>query len=322
MDSKKKEISVIGAAIMDVLACPVTEKLFQIGSLPMDDTKISFGGDALNETIVLTRLNKNPELISKVGDDNAGHAVLQYCRENGVDVERVTVEKGLTTGTNIVLVDEKGERYFLTNPRSSLRTLSLDDIEKHMGELSEIVSFASIFVSEKLRIPEMTELFARIKEKPSRILCADMTKAKHGERLEDLKLMLPYVDYLFPNESEISLVTGETDCEKNARLLLDAGVKCVVIKQGAKGCLIRTEQAGYQIPAYPRVACVDTTGAGDTFAASFMWALSEGYALEECGRFSCAAASIAVESLGAVDGIHSLEQVMTRYQEMPEAVRL
>lgn len=72
------------------------------------------------------------------------------------------------------------------------------------------------------------------------------------------------------------------------------------------------------IPAYPHTRCVDTTGAGDNFAAGFLYALSEQMDLAHCGRFANMTASLAVEALGACTGVRSLKQVMERFQETAE----
>ena len=310
----KKDITVIGAAIIDVLAEPVSEAVFRTGSQPMDMTALSFGGDALNEAVVLSRLGKRVELVTKVGDDEAGKRVQGYMKDNGMALSSVTVEQGLVTGVNIVLVDEAGERYFLTNPNGSLRRLTERDIEPYLESAADIVCFAGMFVSPPIDIPAMERIFKKIKEKPGRVLVVDMTKAKNGERFEDLKELLPYIDYILPNQEEIFLLTGEKNPAENAQLLVDAGVSCAVVKCGSEGCVIRTKDELYQIPAYLVEEPVDSTGAGDCFAAGFLWGLSEKLSLEDCGRFACAVASCAVEKLGATDGVESIEEPMKRYQ--------
>ena len=317
----KKDITIIGNAIIDVLAKPVNAKVFEIGSQPMENIKLAFGGDALNEAVVLAHLGKKVDLISKVGNDEAGSRILGFLKDSGIAVGKIIIESDIDTSINIVLIDERGERHFLTNPQGSQRKLAEDDIYPHLDSAKEIVCFASIFVSSLLDIPAMTRLFRKIKENPDRILVADLTKAKKGERLEDMAELLPYIDYILPNEDEISLLTGVNDPYINAKLLTESGVSCAVIKRGSKGCLISTGKEMYDVPAYPVKSCIDTTGAGDSFAAGFLWALSEGLPLTECGCFACAVASCTVECMGSTDGVISLETPLSRFHEIMKTVR-
>lgn len=329
---ENKNITVIGAAILDVLAGPVTSNVFQTGSQPMDHVKLSFGGDALNETLALSRLGQNSSLISKVGNDEAGHRILDYLKMKDVSTDQIIVEDDLETGVNIVLIDENGERHFLTNPSSSLRKLQEKDILPFLDQAGEIVSFASIFVSPALDLSAMERIFRKVKNQPDRILVADMTKPKHGETLADIKVLLPYIDYLLPNKDEIAMLTGISDPVKNAELLLEAGVSHTVIKCGKDGCVLGTRAAGSdafpdesetkcidtltRIPAFPTLSAIDSTGAGDCFAAGFLWALARGWNPVDCCRFACATASCSVESFGATDGIRSVDEIIKRFQSI------
>ena len=312
----KAEVTVIGAAIIDVLAGPVDESIFEKGSQPVDATRLAFGGDALNEAVVLSQLGAKVELISKVGADEAGKRVLDFLQEKQVDVTKVKTEAGLDTGINIVLVTPEGERMFLTNPNGSLRKLAEADVKESLDDAADIVCMASMFVSPLLDIPAMERIFQKIKSKPGRILVADMTTAKNGETLADIVCLLKYIDYLIPNETEAARLTGETDAYRNAELFVEYGANCVVIKRGKEGALIRTKEQQFEIPAYAHANLVDTTGAGDSFAAGFLYGLKNGMPLEECARFGCAVASCTVETLGANTAIRSVELPMKRYEEM------
>lgn len=307
------QISIIGAGVIDVLVGAVDEKIFTVDSSEMDYVKLAFGGDALNEAIALSRLGKKVQWISKVGDDDAGQRILNHVAASGIDVSGVKIQAGMETGVTIVLVDGRGERRFLTNPHSSLRKLSEEDIAPHVNEMAELVSFASMFISHLLDVPIMERLFRRIKAS-GRTLAADMKYPAKGETLNDLSGVLSCLDYFFPNEAELATLTGNSDVQNNIAALLNCGLKCAVVKRGDKGCIIATESAQIEIPAYPVKAVVDTTGAGDCFAAGFLWALSEGWQLEDCGHFACAVASCSVEAVGAVTGVTSLAEVMRRYK--------
>ena len=309
------DISVIGTGVVDVLVGNVDEKIFSRGSTPVDFVTSSFGGDALNQAVVLSRLGKRVQWINKVGDDDAGQQILRYASDNGVDVSRVTIQAGLPTGITIVLVDAAGERRFLTNPRGSLRKLAIEDILPHVDDMAKIVSFAGMFISPLLDIPSMEKLFSRIKSS-GRTLAVDMKNPKHGETLSDLSGVLKYVDYFLPNETELAALTGSTDVDENISALLACGVKCAVVKRGGKGCVLACGDERQKISACPVEKVVDTTGAGDSFTAGFLFALSEGRSLVECAKFASATASCSVEQVGAVTGVTSLEKVFGRQAKL------
>lgn len=279
------DIVVIGNALIDVLANPVNESVFDIGSLPVKDIKLAFGGDALNESVILAHFGKQVDIITKVGQDDAGARVCDYLKSAKVNTESIIFSSDVNTSINIVLVDEKGQRHFLTNPEGSQRKLTYSDIKPYLNIENKIVSMASIFISPLLGIEDMTKMFRYVKETLNCIVAVDMTKAKNGETLDDLREFLPYIDYIFPNEEEIALLTGINDPYINAKKLVDMGVKHAVVKCGRNGCIICYENKLIHIPAYSVEKCVDTTGAGDCFAAGFLWALSEGWKPYECGCF-------------------------------------
>ena len=335
--SDGKKVTVIGAAVVDIMAGPVDKSLFDKGSVPAENMGISCGGDALNESVILSKLGMDTELVTLVGNDGASEMIFKCLRDNGISADKVAVDEGIVTGTNIVLVDGDGERSFITNPVSSLRKLSKEPILAHVDDMGDIVSFASIFVSPMLKVEDMAEVFAKIKEKPGRILVADMTTAKNGEKIGDLEPILKYIDYIIPNEKEAMLLTGEADPEAAARSFIEHGAKCVIIKCGKKGCLYaRADGALGQgsnadgavsrsnadaalgkgsnadgdgsrsnadsiemgsVAAFP-AKVIDTTGAGDSFVAGFIYGLAGGNSLADCCRLGCAVASIVVEHLG------------------------
>lgn len=311
----KYDVTIIGAGVVDVLARPVNASVFRIGSVPAEDIAMTFGGDALNEATVLSRLGKNVQFISVLGKDEAGAMILEHCRKNRIRTDQIDQSEDFPTGINLVLVDERGERSFITNPASNLRMLEPAHIDASLFSNAPLLCFASIFVYPKFGVEELETLFCQAKSSGC-IVCADMTKCKHQETLEELSPALAYVDYVFPNYEEACLVSRRTDPDEIADAFLRCGVKNFVMKLGKKGCLIKNREKRYLIPAWPRAVCVDTTGAGDNFAAGFLYALSEGMDLPACGSFANAAASIAIETTGAATGVQSAEQVMTRYRDL------
>ena len=309
------DVTVIGPSVIDILAAPFDPEALAKGKRDVDQIRMSFGGDALNESVVLSRMGKKVQLISKIGADEAGRSIRKHLEKEKVSTKHVIVEQGLNTSVNIALVDADGGRKFLTDPHSSQRKLGLEDVLPMLDETAPIVSFASIFISPCFSIEKTEQLFSRIKA-AGKTLVSDVTRPKNGETFDDLKFLFPYMDIFVPNDEEIFLITGEKDPYKNVQMLVDAGVKTAVVKIGKDGCLIGTRDGILHVPAVAGVKCVDTTGAGDSFAAGLIAGLAEGRSIMDCARLGCAAASCSIEQVGATDGVRSLEQVMERYARL------
>lgn len=301
MGTNTPEILIIGAAIIDVLVRPADAGVFETGSAPAEKICLSVGADALNEATVLSKMGKRVRLETIIGADKAGRYLLNHCRECGIELPTDCVKEELATGVNVVLVDREGERYFLTDPESTLRKLTVEDIHLPFPESAKIVCFASIFVFPQIGPRELTEIFRQAKSQ-GKVVCADMTKRKKNETAEDLSCALKYVDYLLPNDKEAMVLTGKDTVEEAAEELRNAGAGTIVVKCGSKGCyLLEKGREGVWLPAVEGVECVDTTGAGDSFAAGFLWALSEGRSPRECAVHGNEWGARAIQFTGASD---------------------
>lgn len=297
-----RKIVIIGAAIIDVLVRPAGEKVFQTGSYPAEDIRMSPGGDALNEATILALMGKKVEFQTIIGDDMAGKMIKSHCLDCGIHLPSHAVRQGMATGINVVLVQENGERNFLTNANGSLRKLKLEDVILPFAEETAVLCLASIFVSPELGEKELYQIFSAAKEQGI-LVCADMTKPKKGERTEDLKKVLPLIDYLLPNEQEVCMLTGKETAEEAAEELFAAGAGNVIVKCGARGCFVRNQEMARLFPAVQQAECVDTTGAGDSFAAGFLYGLSEGYGIAECAEYANQCGAKAISVMGASDWI-------------------
>lgn len=306
---EEPEIVIIGASILDVLAYPADEEVFRTGSSPAEDIRLSVGGDALNEATVLARLGMKVLLETVIGSGKAGKFILDHCRDCGILLPADCVREDFSTGINVVLVSRDGSRHFLTNPYGSLRRLTLQDIHMPFPQSAKIVCFASIFVFPEIG-PKELEVIFRTAGEQGKIVCADMTKRKKNETVEELAEALSYVDYLIPNDEEAMLITGKNTVEEAAESLRRAGVKTVVVKCGSKGCYVCGREKCFWVPAEKNVKCVDTTGAGDSFMAGFLYALFQGKNLRDCARNGNYFGGKAVAVTGATDWLVSHKKIM------------
>ena len=266
------KINVVGGSCVDLLMKNVDENSFFSGRYKVEGIKTSFGGDALNESSVLRHFDKDVRLITIVGDDSYGDLILNHLNEKGIPFNRNIRKKDTETYISMVFIDKDGQRIFVGNEDGSLRVMDLDDII--IDDDCQFVSFASLFLSKKLDNEKLCSLFQNIKKKEI-ILFVDSSNHKNNETIDDMSC-LKYADYFFCNELEASQLCASDDIYECEKKLCLAGIKNVIIKCGEKGCF-------YKGKYYPtkRIDCIDSTGAGDSFAAGFIKAISENKTVED-----------------------------------------
>ena len=302
-----------GAAIVDILLQPVSKNIFDTESYPLDSIAMTIGGDAINEAVILSRLGHKTALMSMVGVDPAGAFVRDTCHKNGIDDRSLRTDPQVTTSINVGLVTQDGERTFVTNRRGSLWRMTAADIDVSRFSEARLLSFASIFNEPLLDGRSLRKIFQAAKA-VGLTVCADMIRPRFNETLEDIAMALDYVDYFFPNYDEAVLLTGKTAPEEIADAFLSCGVKNIIVKLGKQGCYIKNQQFAETVPAVQGIHAVDTTGAGDNFAAGFISGLLQGSSLMDCGRLANATAAVSVQSVGATTGVQSCRQVEQLYR--------
>lgn len=322
---RKEGLMVIGAAIGDVTVMPAPKNLPSAGSTPMERIRLSTGGDALNEATVAARLGCKTALVTLLGRDDMAAIIRSHCDREGVRLLGPEAPE-MDTGLNVVLVDETGERRFLTNANSTLRRLSLAHIlpvlETEEYAAARAVCLASLFVSPALTLTDTEALFRRVKA-DGKLLCADTTRPKHGETAADAAGALKHLDWFFPNLEEALRLTKADSPRTAAEALLSAGVRHVALKLGGEGCMLASRETDFGedspssthfrvVPAVPGVRCVDATGAGDTFAASFQCALLAGEPPVRCAAYANAVASLCVEQPGATSAALAPDEIARR----------
>ena len=322
---RKDSLMVIGAAIGDVTVMPAPKNLPSAGSTPMERIRLSTGGDALNEATVAARLGCKTTLVTLLGRDDMAAIIRSHCDREGVRLLGPEAPE-MDTGLNVVLVDETGERRFLTNANSTLRRLSLAHIlpvlETEEYVAARAVCLASLFVSPALTLTDTEALFRRVKA-DGKLLCADTTRPKHGETAADAAGALKHLDWFFPNLEEALRLTKADSPRAASETLLSAGVRHVALKLGGEGCLLASRETDFGedfpssthfrvVPAVPGVHCVDATGAGDTFAASFQCALLAGEPPVRCAAYANAVASLCVEQPGSTSAALAPDEIARR----------
>jgi ribokinase len=248
------------------------------------------GGKGANQAVGLSQLGAPVALIGVVGDDPAGHSVLQQARNDGIDVGGVA-QRGVTA-LLIDIVGRPAERMLVEDvPETSLVRVADLDRRASLWEAADTVSI-------QLQQPPDTALEAARRARQRRLrVVADGVPAPDVR--DDLLAM---VDVLRADSTEAGLIAGAeiTTVEQAATLasdLLTRGPGLVALAVPDVGDLLVWED-GRELFEFADADVVDPTGAGDAFVAGLIAALRDGAGPRQAGRRAAAAASSTVQRLG------------------------
>jgi sugar/nucleoside kinase (ribokinase family) len=257
------------------------------------------GGNGANTSYALGRLGVPVWLTGVVGSDTAGDKILGKLTSVGVDISQVRRVDQPTTST-VCVVHPSGDRLFLHRVGSSTAVEAAD--VQFNGVTASHFHLANPFALPKVR-HQVDEVLRRAKA-AGLTISLDTGWDARGRWMDDIGPGLSYTDLLFVNDTEATMLSGHNDLDTAARYLLGRGARELVVKTGAKGCVIYTSDSRLEVPGFP-ADVVDTTGAGDCFAGGFLAALHRGRSYSEAARFANAVGALNVQHLGAVKGVLS-----------------
>ena len=261
----------------------------------------SAGGSAANTIVGLARLGLSTGFIGAVGRDADGDFLIAELEREGVDTSAIQ-RLDAPTGIIIALVDEKGERSMYAYPGAN-DLLKLTEEAIAYASRAEYLHFSS-FVGD-YGLEAQRALLVKL-EKQKLSFAPGMLYAK--ERcLVELREFISASEVIFLNREEAFHLTGN-EYERGAEMLLHMGARIVVVTLGEGGCFIASGSERIRVPAL-KTSVVDTTGAGDAFAAGFLYGLIGGHDLETCGRLGNFVAARCIAQVGARAGLPAKEEV-------------
>jgi sugar/nucleoside kinase (ribokinase family) len=301
----------IGNALVDVLATLQDDNLLAEMSLPkgsmqlVDECKFhtisdkfasmkthqATGGSAGNTVFALANLGATPGFIGKTGRDDFGDFFARHGKKFGVDLK--ILQGDLPTGVASTFISPDGERTFGTY-LGAASTLMADDLTLEMFRGYDYLYIEGYLVQNH----DLILHAAQLAREAGCQVCIDL--ASYNVVAADLDffdmLVTKYVDIVFANEEEAKAFTGKEADE--AVHAIAAKCSIAVVKVGARGSLVQkgSDCHHVQTPVVKRV--VDTTGAGDFYAAGFMYGLMSGYSLDKCCRIGSLLASNVIQVIG------------------------
>lgn len=251
----------------------------------------STGGSAGNTVCALAALGADPGFIGKVGQDETGAFFGDTLRQRGVNALLATCD--LPSGIASTFISTDGERTFGTY-LGAAATLRAEDLSRKMFAGYNYLYIEGYLLQDHDLILRAVQL---AKEEGLQV-CLDMASYNVVEAERDFfdQLIVKYVDIVFANESEALAYTGKAPHEA----LEEIASKCsiAVVKTGKEGSLVKKGTEVIQLLSCPVDNVLDTTGAGDFYAAGFMYGLTCGYSLEKCVQISTILATAVIQEVG------------------------
>jgi len=303
-------IAVIGFGALNMDYLYGVKQTVLDGEVPIDHIKAAPGGSAANTIYGLAKLGVRTGFVGAIGDDEQGETCLKELQDIGVDTTYIRIKKGKKTGLALCISDELGRRAIYVLPGAN-SLLNSRDIDVNYLSQAEIIHFSSFVDEQQFNI--QAELLEKLSGSVKISFAPGMLYAAKG--ILALSPLLRKSDILFINKDELEKLTGE-DFMSGAKKCLKQGCQIIVVTLG-RGLTLEPGKVitGYicdKDHEYKVETAVDfggqpdSTGAGDAFAAGFLFGLIKQRKLDECGRLGDTMAHFAMREIGARAGLPTL----------------
>jgi sugar/nucleoside kinase (ribokinase family) len=257
------------------------------------------GGSAANTIVGIANLGARAAYVGKVRDDQIGRLYTHDIRAAGVAFETKPAAGGPATGCSYILVTPDGERTMNTY-LGAAQDLTSADIDAAQIAASAIV-YLEGYLWDPASAKEAFVKASKIAHEAGRQVALTLSDAfcvgrYRGEFLDLMRNGT--VDLVFANEAELGSLYETADFDA-ALKQLQRDTKLGVVTRSEKGCVVASKEGVVAVPAFPVSKIVDTTGAGDLFAAGFLFGLVRGAGHEAAGRLGALAAAEVIQHIGA-----------------------
>lgn len=278
---------------------------FPLGEkVPLDEYQLCLGGNACNVSVGLSRLNLRTSLAAEVGSDEFSKKITNSLSEEGVDQTFIDKETRKTPHFNIVLSYE-GDRTILEekNPSDGFNVGSINPkliyLTSLNGDWRKI--YDKVFTSN-----------------PNSLFAFNPGARQISQNLKDVLDLLPKMEILFVNLSEAQKLSQDSNPDIKIIMgkLKNLGVKIVVITDGLNGSYAVDEtRETFQIGVISKDKPKERTGAGDSYATGFIYAILNGYSVEEAMRYGALNADSVIKKVGAQEGLLNKGEIEQKSKE-------
>ena len=302
----KSKIYVIGSSNTDMVV--KSNFLPKPGETVIGDTFLmNPGGKGANQAVSACKLGADVTFITKVGNDMFGKKALNNFKKIGIKTDYIRIDKNNSSGVAIIMVDKSGENSISVAPGAN-NSLTIKDVN---------------FIEEKLKADDYVLIQLEIPKTVVEYLIEICNKLKVKlilnpapfQKISDYHLS--QVDTITPNEIETEYLSGikvkdKETAKKASEILINKGIKNIIITMGEKGAFYKSSSFEGLIPT-KKVSVIDSTAAGDTFNGALVAGLSMKMDMLTSIDFANNAATYSVTKLGAQSSAPSINDLNNKF---------
>jgi sugar/nucleoside kinase (ribokinase family) len=292
----------MGVHVLDVLVRPVEEIPEGQGATLVEDIRMTAAGTAAGTALTLAKLGATVRTAGAIGTDPTGDLLTRLLDKAGIDTGLLVRRIDTSTSATVLPIRPNGDRPTLHLLGANI-TYGLDDVPwDAVAEASHL----HLGGPELIGADVAARILAHAKEHGV-VTSVDLLAPGELGTFDQIEPLLPYVDFLLPNEDQVLGFSEEQDVVTGAKKFLAGGVGLVAVTRGGEGALLVTASGTETVPAF-EVEVVDTTGCGDAFSAGFLRGMSLDRTPREAAILGSAAAALVAQGLGSDHGDFDLAE--------------
>lgn len=306
----------MGEALVEFLR--ISDENTPTDSTPSSNRPIyrqGFGGDTSNAIIAATRQGATTGYITAVGGDPLGHELMQLWESEGVDTTTVRQHATDPTGAYFVQPHASGRSFSYARRGSAASHYEKDHLPLNaIGDAEALhTSALTMAISDSMR--EAVLKACQHAKAHNTLVSFDTNLRLNLWDLDTaraaIEKLLPLIDIVFPSDDEAAQLCGSDNEQDAINYFKQFDPKIIVMTKGAEGAVVHTTDTVFNVAAKPAKA-VDSTGAGDSFAGSFLAHYLETKDIEHAANCAATTAAIAVSGYGAIDPLPDRKTVLSR----------
>jgi len=265
------------------------------------------GGNALNTALALQRLGESASFCGSLGNDPIGDLLLSELGKTGLNLRGVRREPNCSTPTTLIFRIEGEDRRFLHDPGAGDRFTGTE-IPVDLIPAGGVVLAAGYLKLRSWHDVALEQLCREAHQRGCTTLLNVCIPLDGGVDPTRCLRLLPEVDVFVPNEDEARVLTGETQPVDQARRLLEAGTRWVIITRGVRGLFAADAAGTVELGSYS-VPLVDPSGCGDCFTAGLIAGLLRKWDRERTLTFASALGALGATTMGCTNGVPPFAEV-------------